>query len=63
MDFIDGTPILKLGDEMARRGINPNGSIAKLAKRSELVHDFLILPVTGIRSCQMYESLEEVIVA
>jgi aarF domain-containing kinase len=43
MDFIDGTPILKLGDEMARRGINPNGSIAKLAKRSELVYDFLIL--------------------
>lgn len=63
MDFIDGTPILKLGDEMARRGINPNGSIAKLAKRSELVYDFLILSVTGIRSCQMYKSLEEVIVA
>lgn len=54
MDFMDGTPILKLGDEMARRGINPNGSIAKLAKRYELVNDFHILFVTSIRPCQMY---------
>jgi len=36
MDFIEGTPILKMGDEMAKRGINPNGSVAKYAKRNIL---------------------------
>lgn len=38
MDFIEGTPILLMGDEMAKRGINPNGSIAKQVKRSGLYH-------------------------
>lgn len=32
MQFIEGTPILKLGDEMAKRGINPRGAMARLAK-------------------------------
>ncbi|KAG0589957.1 hypothetical protein KC19_1G059800 [Ceratodon purpureus] len=36
MDFIEGTPILLMGDEMAKRGINPNGSIAKQVKRNIL---------------------------
>jgi aarF domain-containing kinase len=36
MDFIEGTPILKLGAEMEKRGINPNSSIAKYAKRNIL---------------------------
>jgi aarF domain-containing kinase len=33
MDFIEGVPILKLGDEMAKRGIDPNGAMARIAKR------------------------------
>lgn len=33
MDFIEGIPILQMGDEMTKRGINPNGSVAKNAKR------------------------------
>jgi aarF domain-containing kinase len=33
MDFIEGVPILKLGDEMAKHGIDPNGAMAKIAKR------------------------------
>ncbi|RWR96930.1 hypothetical protein CKAN_02633500 [Cinnamomum micranthum f. kanehirae] len=28
MEFIDGTPILNLGNEMAKRGINPGGKMA-----------------------------------
>jgi aarF domain-containing kinase len=36
MDFIEGVPILKLGDEMAKRGIDPNGAMAKIAKRNIL---------------------------
>jgi aarF domain-containing kinase len=36
MDFIEGTPILKLADEMAKRGINPNGAVARMAKRNIL---------------------------
>lgn len=40
MDFIEGTPILKMGDEMAKRGINPNGSVAKYAKRSGSYLDY-----------------------
>ncbi|XP_068667368.1 uncharacterized protein [Aristolochia californica] len=36
MDFIEGTPILNLGDEMAKRGINPGGKMAALAKQNIL---------------------------
>ncbi|XP_068666429.1 uncharacterized protein [Aristolochia californica] len=36
MDFIEGTPILNLGNEMAKRGINPGGKMAALAKQSIL---------------------------
>ncbi|CAM6010856.1 unnamed protein product [Sphagnum balticum] len=36
MDFIEGIPILKLADEMAKRGINPNGAVARMAKRNIL---------------------------
>ncbi|KAK4395776.1 protein ACTIVITY OF BC1 COMPLEX kinase, chloroplastic [Sesamum angolense] len=32
MEYIDGIPILKLGDEMAKRGINPGGKLAAAAK-------------------------------
>ncbi|KAG9141678.1 hypothetical protein Leryth_019297 [Lithospermum erythrorhizon] len=31
MDYIDGVPILKLGDEIAKRGINPSGKLAMVA--------------------------------
>ncbi|KAK8547903.1 hypothetical protein V6N13_123326 [Hibiscus sabdariffa] len=31
MDYIDGIPILNLGDEMARRGINPSSKMATVA--------------------------------
>ncbi|RWR83771.1 hypothetical protein CKAN_01254200 [Cinnamomum micranthum f. kanehirae] len=31
MEFIDGTPIMNLGSEMAKRGINPGGKMAKVA--------------------------------
>lgn len=43
MDFIEGTPILLMGDEMAKRGINPNGSVAKLVKRLGSYHSLSIL--------------------
>lgn len=33
MEFIDGIPIMKLGDEMAKRHIDPGGRIASMAKR------------------------------
>ncbi|CAH2078039.1 unnamed protein product, partial [Thlaspi arvense] len=32
MDYISGIPILRLGDEMAKRGINPRGKMAEAAK-------------------------------
>uniref|UniRef100_A0A1J3ETW6 Putative aarF domain-containing protein kinase 1 n=1 Tax=Noccaea caerulescens TaxID=107243 RepID=A0A1J3ETW6_NOCCA len=32
MDYINGIPILRLGDEMAKRGINPRGKVAEAAK-------------------------------
>ncbi|KAK9726753.1 hypothetical protein RND81_05G235000 [Saponaria officinalis] len=36
MEYIDGIPILRLGDEMAKRGFNPRGKIAAAAKQSIL---------------------------
>ncbi|KAL3818586.1 hypothetical protein ACJIZ3_004491 [Penstemon smallii] len=36
MEYIDGIPILKLGDEIAKRGINPNGKVAAAAKQNIL---------------------------
>lgn len=33
MEYIDGIPILNLGDEIAKRGINPGGKIAATAKQ------------------------------
>nr|GLL34876.1 uncharacterized protein LOC109156165 isoform X2 [Ipomoea trifida] len=34
MEYIDGIPILKMGDEMAKRGINPSGKLAVAAKHN-----------------------------
>ncbi|KAL5673054.1 hypothetical protein ACJX0J_017360, partial [Zea mays] len=36
MEFIKGTPIMNLGNEMARRGIDPSGKIAAMAKQKIL---------------------------
>ncbi|WCJ36214.1 Protein kinase superfamily protein [Euphorbia peplus] len=36
MEYIDGIPILNLGDEMSKRGINPGGKIAATAKQNIL---------------------------
>ncbi|XP_027334203.1 uncharacterized protein LOC113848951 isoform X2 [Abrus precatorius] len=36
MEYIDGIPIMKLGDEIAKRGINPWGKIATAAKQKIL---------------------------
>ena len=33
MEYMDGIPILNLGDEIAKRGINPGGKIAAAAKQ------------------------------
>lgn len=33
MEYIDGIPILNLGDEIAKRGINPGGKLAAAAKQ------------------------------
>lgn len=33
MEYIDGTPILKLEDEISKRGINPGGKMATAAKQ------------------------------
>lgn len=32
MEYIDGVPILNLGDEIMKRGINPDGKMAAEAK-------------------------------
>ncbi|MED6220513.1 hypothetical protein PIB30_045500 [Stylosanthes scabra] len=36
MEFIDGIPIMNLGDEIAKRGINPRGRAAAAAKQNIL---------------------------
>ncbi|KAI9108821.1 hypothetical protein K1719_020126 [Acacia pycnantha] len=36
MEYIDGIPIMKLGDEIAKRGINPRGKLATAAKQKIL---------------------------
>ncbi|PKI38056.1 hypothetical protein CRG98_041525 [Punica granatum] len=36
MEYIDGIPIMNLGDEIAKRGINPRGKIAAAAKQNIL---------------------------
>uniref|UniRef100_A0A804QWV9 Protein kinase domain-containing protein n=1 Tax=Zea mays TaxID=4577 RepID=A0A804QWV9_MAIZE len=36
MEFIKGTPIMNLGNEMAKRGIDPGGKIAAMAKQKIL---------------------------
>ncbi|XP_051115905.1 uncharacterized protein LOC127241058 [Andrographis paniculata] len=36
MEYMDGIPILKLGDEIAKRGINPGGKVAAAAKQNIL---------------------------
>ncbi|CAM6105645.1 unnamed protein product [Calypogeia fissa] len=36
MEFIEGTPIMQLEGELQKRGINPHGRIAKMAKKSIL---------------------------
>ncbi|MCL7028250.1 hypothetical protein MKW94_020516 [Papaver nudicaule] len=36
MEFIDGIPILNLGDEIAKRGIDPGSKIAAMAKQNIL---------------------------
>ncbi|GAB4859537.1 hypothetical protein Ancab_011005 [Ancistrocladus abbreviatus] len=33
VEYIHGIPILKLGDEIAKRGMNPGGKIATAAKQ------------------------------
>lgn len=33
MEYMDGIPIMKLGDEIEKRGINPGGKIAAAAKQ------------------------------
>lgn len=33
MEFINGIPILNLGDEIAKRGVDPHGKIAEVAKK------------------------------
>ncbi|KHG19498.1 hypothetical protein F383_05501 [Gossypium arboreum] len=40
MEYIDGIPILKLGDEMAKRGINPGGKMAAAAKHQVALLDY-----------------------
>ncbi|XP_014505608.1 uncharacterized protein LOC106765480 [Vigna radiata var. radiata] len=36
MEYIDGVPIMNLGDEIAKRGINPRGKVAAAAKQKIL---------------------------
>lgn len=36
MEYMDGIPILKLGDEIEKRGINPDGKVAAAAKQNIL---------------------------
>ncbi|CAI0446312.1 unnamed protein product [Linum tenue] len=43
MEYIDGVPILNLGEEIAKRGINPGGKIAAAAKQSSPDETFVAL--------------------
>ncbi|KAA3454388.1 putative aarF domain-containing protein kinase 1-like isoform X1 [Gossypium australe] len=43
MEYIDGIPILKLGDEMAKRGINPGGKMAAAAKQFPCIRRVALL--------------------
>ncbi|KAH9290786.1 hypothetical protein KI387_034903, partial [Taxus chinensis] len=36
MEFLEGTPIMRLGDEMSKRGISPDGKMAMAVKKSIL---------------------------
>ncbi|XP_078167388.1 uncharacterized protein LOC144562101 [Carex rostrata] len=36
MEFVEGTPIMNLGNEIAKRGIDPGGKIASMAKQKIL---------------------------
>ncbi|CAI8583801.1 unnamed protein product [Vicia faba] len=36
MEYVDGVPIMNLGDEIAKRGINPHGKVAAAAKQKIL---------------------------
>ncbi|KAL6613986.1 hypothetical protein ACP70R_036256 [Stipagrostis hirtigluma subsp. patula] len=36
MEFIEGTPIMNLGNEMAKRGVDPGGKVATMAKQKIL---------------------------
>ncbi|QHN98309.1 uncharacterized aarF domain-containing protein kinase 1 isoform X2 [Arachis ipaensis] len=40
MEYMDGVSIMKLGDEIAKRGINPNGKIATAAKHQVALLDY-----------------------
>jgi aarF domain-containing kinase len=33
MEFIEGTPIMNLSNEMSKRGIDPGGKLAGMAKQ------------------------------
>lgn len=33
MEYIDGIPIMNLGEEITKRGINPHGKVAAAAKQ------------------------------
>jgi aarF domain-containing kinase len=33
MEFVKGTPIMNLGNEMAKRGVDPGSKIATMAKQ------------------------------
>ncbi|KAJ8568118.1 hypothetical protein K7X08_020840 [Anisodus acutangulus] len=50
MEYIGGTPILKLGDEMGKRGISPDGKVAAIARQNILKSLFLAYGQMILRS-------------
>ncbi|MED6108564.1 hypothetical protein PIB30_025387 [Stylosanthes scabra] len=40
MEYMDGVSIMKLGDEIAKRGIDPNGKLARAAKNQVTLLDY-----------------------
>jgi hypothetical protein len=53
MEFIKGTPIMNLGNEMAKRGIDPGGKIAAMAKqKGQMILSDLFFSIAG-RFCQI----------
>ena len=64
MDFIEGFPLLRLGEVMKERGINPDGAIGRIAQRlisktyKAFIYLFLIYRRIECLGCPMLDILQ-----